>query len=115
MNLSRTKLFILCLVVIFLVSIAVLWPSFSDDNEGSYKPGLITVNDSAVMRAQQLYLEARNTNKDFSQGFCLSNDLLPGWVAAVNGSAPNLCQALLEGRAEHLVELDINGQVVRVK
>lgn len=98
-----------------MVALAVLWPRLTTAQIGIYKAGLSTESDSAVTRAQKLFKEAKSVNEDFSKGFCLSNDLLPGWVASVNGSAAALCQALMEGRAEHFVELDLNGIVIRVK
>jgi len=75
----------------------------------------------AVAKAKALYLQEKLQGKDFSQGPCLAEDLLPGWVADIahNPREPiddlpeNQCQAYRQGKAQHFVELDTNGEVIR--
>lgn len=78
--------------------------------------------DLAVAQAKELYRQAMLNNEDLSNGPCLSNDLIPDWVAdiahnprqAVDNQPENQCSAFREGRAHHFVELDLEGNVIKV-
>lgn len=88
-----------------------------------YRPGVWPEADKAVHQAQNLYLIRKEAEVDFSSGPCLSNDLIPGWVADIvhnprqdiDNSLQNQCPAFLEGRAKHFIELDLEGNLVRVR
>lgn len=123
----KDKLLLLVLSVILVVSVIVV---FSNDNNplqgkirgGVYKPGISADADRAVNQAQKVYQEKKDLGVDFSTGPCLTNDLLPDWVLDIAHSPrislddlpANQCQAYLEKRAKHFVELDPNGVVLRV-
>lgn len=55
------------------------------------------------------------------EGPCLSNEIIPGWVADIahqprtqkDNSPVNQCDAYREGRAKHFVELDPDGHYLR--
>lgn len=95
---------------------------FSNENL-PYNPGQSSEYDKAVGQALILYNQQKELGEDFSTGPCLSNDLTPGWVADIvhnprtkeDDLPQNQCQAFLEGRAKHFVELDLNGALVRVE
>lgn len=114
-------LFISVLTVILGVAYIVYTKNAAPSD--TYRPGLWKEADSAVNQAQALFRLKKSQGEDFSNGPCLSNDLMPGWVAdtvhsprqSVDDLPQNQCQAYLEGRAKHFVELDLNGNVVRVK
>lgn len=109
---SKVMLFSISLSVILLALFIVY---LLRNKEFVYKSGSWPEADSAVNQAQYLYQIKRESGVDFSSGFCLSNDLAPGWVAYINGLSGNNCQAYLEGRASHFVELDAMGNLIRVK
>ena len=117
---QRDFLFILTLTVIAVTSLAV-WQINRKD--GEYKPGVSMINDRAVNTALMVYESQKKLKKDLSDGPCLSNDLLEDWVADLvhnpripdDDLAENQCAALLDGTATHFVELDLEGNVVRVK
>jgi hypothetical protein len=117
---QREFLFILTLTVIAVTSLAV-WQINRKD--GEYKPGVSMINDRAVNTALMVYESQKKLKKDLSDGPCLSNDLLEDWVADLvhnpripdDDLAENQCAALLDGTATHFVELDLEGNVVRVK
>lgn len=122
----KAKTLVLSLIVLILVSSATVFLMGGnpfDFENNKYKPGVSYEMDIAVSQAQSLYYQKNKLGIDFSEGPCLTNDLLPGWVAdmvhvpreKVDNLAENQCQAYLEGRAQHFVELDLNGEVVRVK
>ncbi len=79
--------------------------------------------DTAVNQAQHVYRQRRDRGEDFSVGPCLSDALMPGWVADIAHSPrlptddlpENQCPAYREGRAEHFVELDPEGNLIRAK
>lgn len=117
---SKHKLFFFILTVILFISTGVLW--FNVKNQ-KYVPGRFSEHDKAVNQALVLFQEAKKTNIDLSKGPCLSNALLEGWVADIVHSPrqdlddlpENQCSAFREGRAKHFVELDLEGNAVRVK
>lgn len=94
-------------------------PKKSED----YKPGVSYDEDTAVNQAQFLYSQRNINGVDFSSGPCLSNAVIPGWVVDIAHSPrlpiddlpENQCSAFKEGRAKHFVELDPEGNVIRVK
>lgn len=88
-----------------------------------YIPGRWPEADVAVNQAGHFYQVAKSTGTDFSKGFCLANDLMPGWVADIVHSPrqimddlpENQCPSYLEGKVKHFVELDTEGNLIRVK
>lgn len=79
--------------------------------------------DTAVNQARFLYSQRKSEREDFQRGPCLSNALMPGWVVDIAHSPriplddlpQNQCPAFLEGRANHFVELDPEGNLIRAK
>lgn len=124
---SKGKLLILVLSVIAVVSLSIVYfhetNPFNSALRGNYKPGLSSEFDTMVGRAQKIYKDRKALGIDLSTGPCLTNDLDDNWVAdivhnprqPVDNLAENQCPAFLEGRATHFVELDANGEVVRIK
>ncbi len=102
------------------MAIAILW--FNVQNRG-YKPGVSPIYDKAVNQARAVYKDKKAIGTDFSNGPCISNELLPGWVADIvhkprqdiDDLPQNQCQAYIEGRSKHYVELDQDGNIVRVR
>lgn len=88
----------------------------------AYKKGTSASNDKAIATAKSVFKQQIATGVDMSSGPCLSNDLMKDWVADVVHSPrepvddlpENQCQAYLERRASHFVELDTSGNLVRV-
>lgn len=121
MNLSRSVMVVLVLMVILGAS-AIIYIRNSNTNN-TYKPGIWPEADQAVAQAQYLYNKAKDQGVDFKNGPCLSNALIPGWVLdlAHNPREPvddlpeNQCKAYLEGSAKHFVEMDLKGNILRVK
>lgn len=123
----KGKLLILVLSVIAVVSLAIVYVHetnpFNAEIKGKYKPGLDDEIDNAVGKAQKIYKDREAIGTDFTTGPCLTNDLLPDWVVDIahnprqkqDDLAENQCPAFLEGRAKHFVELDLDGEVIRVK
>lgn len=113
--------------LLILVLMAILTASFliyiTNTQKDLYKPGVWPEADRAVSQANHLYNTKKVEGIDFKNGPCLSNDLQPNWVAdivhvprqTVDDDLQNQCQAYLEGRAKHFVELDLEGNLVRVK
>ncbi len=116
----RTRLFWGVLIfVLLMATLTVIFNQQQVSKEMKFKMD----SEHAVFLAQGLYRKAVKEGVKFSSGPCLTNDLMPGWVADIvhNPRQPvddlpgNQCQAYLEGRAKHFVELDLKGNVVRVK
>jgi len=79
--------------------------------------------DLAIQRAQELFAQKKAEGMDFTDGPCLSEYLMEGWVADIahfprrrsDDFPENQCQAYLRGEAQHFVELDPNGKVIRAR
>lgn len=104
-----------------VLTIAFIVIRFS--NPPVYKKGSSVTYDSAISAAKSLYKKRLSEGLDIASGPCLTNDLKPGWVVDIVHSprtsednlAKNQCQAYLEGRATHFIELDLSGNLVQVR
>jgi len=122
----KIKLFTVFFLMIVLVAGWTIYSnrktSLYEQTSSTYKPGVDAEVDTAVNQAQQYYRQKKALGEDFSTGPCLTNDLMANWVVdivhvprtAEDNLPENQCQAYLEGRAKHFVELDTNGNLVRV-
>jgi hypothetical protein len=116
----RTKLFLLSLIFVLAVGAGVFKMNESKviKNEAS-----VTISDSAVAKARAVYLRALSLGTDMTNGPCLSNDLMPDWVVdivhspreVIDDLPHNQCQRYIDGFSKHIVELDLSGNVVRVR
>ena len=104
-----------------VISVAVL--VIQTNQPPAYKKGSSSTYDTAVRGALALFQRRTKEGMNMETGPCLTNDLMPDWVVDVVHSPrepsddfpENQCQAYREGRADHFVELDINGNLVRVR
>lgn len=110
----------LTLVVIAIVSLITV---LTDKREKVYRPGISEINDNAVNQSLTIYQAAKAQGVDLSNGPCLSNALMKGWVLdivhsprqSIDDLPENQCTAYLNDKTKHIVELDLNGNVIRVK
>jgi len=115
----KLLLLLICLAVILIPAVII----YKTQDTDQYKPGLWPEADTAVNQARHFYEIKKSAGDDFRDAPCLSNNLMDNWVADIvhspRASADNLagnqCPAYLSGKAEHFVELDIYGNIVRVK
>jgi hypothetical protein len=76
----------------------------------------------ATYLAREAFLQAKADEVDFSQGPCISDNLMPGWVVdmvhtprlAIDDKKENKCPAIVSGRVKHLIELDTKGNLVNI-
>lgn len=79
--------------------------------------------ETASNQARFFYKQKVERKESLRLGPCLSDALMDGWVADIVHSPrtpeddlpENQCPSYIEGRAKHIVELDIEGRVVKVK
>lgn len=117
---SRLSLVIIVLMVISTSSFLIF---ITNNTPSRYKPGIWPEADRAASQANHVYQLAKQRGVDFSSGPCLSNSLVEGWVLDIvhNPRTPeddlpeNQCGTYLEGQAKHFVELDTEGNLIRVK
>lgn len=121
MKLTDKKfLFWFVLIIVLVTTFCVLY--FGRDSSFIYKQGTSIETDRVVWAALGLFKKEAK-GMDLSSGPCLTNDLIPDWVVDIvhnpreetDNLPQNQCQAYLEGRAKHLVEIDMEGNVIRVK
>ncbi len=110
------------LLLLLVLTVIVLTAGFTlIINSGLPKAPLKSEVDTAVNQAKHLYNLEKQTGRDFSNGPCLSNALLPGWVLDIAHSprqpiddlAENQCSAYREGKAKHFIELDPSGNLIK--
>lgn len=117
---SRLSLVIIVLMVIATSTFLIF---ITDKTPYKYKPGIWPEADNAVSQAAHVYNLAKERNLDMSSGPCLSNSLISGWVldivhsprSADDDLVDNQCGTILNGQAKHIIELDPEGNLVRVK
>lgn len=79
--------------------------------------------EAAVVEAKAVFIAQEGQGVDFSNGPCLTNNLMPDWVADVahnpredvDDNPANQCSAYANGTAHHFVELDTEGQLIRAR
>lgn len=106
-----------------VVSLTALTTILIFGKKDIYTPGVNKTVDSAVAQSRKVYNEKKKEGIDFTNGPCLSNDLISGWVLDlvhnprlnIDDLKSNQCAAFLEGRAKHFIEMDLKGNIVRVK
>ena len=120
-------LFFATFFLIISVASTVVYLDYQNTNSikpgEEYKPGISLEKDSAVNQAIAEYQRQKALGVDFSDGPCLTNDLMSNWAADIAHSPRskednlkiNQCQSVIEKRVLHFVELDPDGNVIRVK
>ena len=114
----KLYLVLLSLAVIIITSYLIL-----KLNASMVQPVRKSELETAINQAKHFYNQKKSLGEDISNGPCLSNALIPNWAADIVHSPrtkqddlpENQCPAFLEGRAEHFVELDLEGNLVRAQ
>jgi hypothetical protein len=121
MNMARRNLFLFVATLLVIVGSAGATYFLFIKTPSNYQVGANSEVDKAVQKAKELYIEKRAKGEDIKNGPCLSNSLMPGWVAdlvhnpraKVDDLPSNQCSSFVKGQASHFVELDLDGNVVR--
>ena len=79
--------------------------------------------DLAIAQAKELWRAKFIMGEDLSNGPCLSNKVVPDWVAdiahnprqAIDDLPENQCSAYRDGTARHFVELDPEGNLIKAQ
>ena len=77
--------------------------------------------DQAIRVAKELYQQKKAEGLDFSNGPCLSDEIIPDWCVdiahwprqPIDNRPENQCRSYREGRVHHFVELDEDGNLIR--
>lgn len=113
---SKNLLFILTLIIISTTAY-LTWII----NTSLYKSVPKNEVDTAINQARLLFKQEKG--RDFSNGPCLSDALLPNWVLdiahrprlPIDDLPQNQCPGYLEGKQKHFVELDPEGNLIRAQ
>ncbi|MBI2601014.1 hypothetical protein HYW42_03610 [Candidatus Daviesbacteria bacterium] len=120
---GKTALLILVLSVILITAVLTILFLTDKSKSEQYRPGERSEIDAVINQAKHIYGLRKKEDTDFSQGPCLTNALMPGWVLdlvhsprlEIDDLEENQCKSFLEGSATHFVELDLEGNLVRVR
>lgn len=115
---SKNLLFYLSLTIILLTAFLTLVI-----NSLSPQPLSKAEVETAINQARHLYQQEKEKGRDFLSGPCLSDALLPNWVVDVahnprqslDDRSENQCPSYVEGRSQHFVELDTDGNLIRAE
>lgn len=108
------------LSVIFVASFLLMGCTFLP-KQSAKKP--LTDRDLAIQKAQELFKEKQKEGIALIEGPCLSDEIIPDWVAdvahtprqPVDDLPENQCSAYNSGIAHHFVELDVAGRIIRAE
>jgi hypothetical protein len=114
---------LLVLTVFVVAVVSLLTIMFNTRGQRAYKPGVNATHDEAVNQAVRIFKTSKEQGTDLSSGPCLTNALQPGWVLdvvhnprqKVDDLPENQCSTYGEGQSKHIVEIDLEGNVVLVK
>ncbi len=114
---SKNGLFLLTLIILF----ATAYLTLATSNNSSKL--LRSEIETATNQAKHLYRQEKDKGRDFSDGPCLSNALLPNWVVdiahnpriTIDDLPQNQCPGFREGKAQHFIELDTEGNLIRAQ
>ena len=117
-TMPKNLLLVLALIVILITAYLTLLI-----NAPSPKSVSKSEVETAINQAQYLYRQEKAKARDFSNGPCLSDALLPNWVLDIahhprlpaDDLPQNMCPGYIEGRALHFVELDPEGNLIRAQ
>lgn len=83
-----------------------------------------TERDLAIEYAKEIYKQKKSEDIDFSNGPCIANPIpeLPGWVVdiahdprqEVDNLPENQCSAFSLKQSNHFIELDENGEIIKI-
>ena len=79
--------------------------------------------DLAIIKARELCQVKLAEGEDLSQGPCLDENLMTGWVADIahdprvemDNDSTNQCQNFIDGTAEHFVELTTTCELIKAE
>lgn len=110
------------LCILFIIGIIGVVYFFNRFNSKSSPKNPELSSQKVIDLAKELYQEKKAQGLNFSNGPCLSNNLLPDWVVdiahdprqPIDDMPENQCTVFREGRAHHFVEFDTNGNLIRI-
>lgn len=118
----------ICLALIAALLTAGCGQSISNTAEtvtgaGAIKQKLQADRDLAIANARTIFNQEQTQGRDFTNGPCLSENLINDWVLdivhdprqPVDNKLENQCAAYRSGKARHFVEMDLKGNVVRTE
>lgn len=122
------KRIIIVLILVILISGVIIFIQKSSQQKDTKNPSatmdkvLQSDNNEAVKKAKEIFQQKKAAGVDMSSGPCLSNKLLPDWVAdvahnprqSVDDLPQNQCNAFATGTAHHFIELDTEGNLIRI-
>ena len=123
---DKRSLFVIAFFVLLLVSsglIATLGVAYLRTDESILGVTISDDRSAAIEEAYLVYERYKQEDLDFSNGPCLSNELIQDWVldivhdprTEVDDQPGNQCRDYILGVAHHFVEIDPEGKLIRAE
>jgi len=121
------KIIVIAIILIVLVFIGLMFfldvKPVSKSSVPALEQEIKDEQQKMIERAQQLFINKKNAGIDMDSAPCLTNNLAPGWVVdvahnprqAIDNYPENQCSDYREGKAEHFIELDTLGNLIKIK
>lgn len=84
-------------------------------------PDEVSAQQTLITKAQQMYNKTKSSGQDLSNGPCLGSinddwvvDIVHNPRTDVDNLNQNQCTDFLAGTAHHFIELDLNGNIIRI-
>ena len=123
---DKATIFLIGFVVVLLVSsglLATLGVAYLRTGESILGVSITDDRSAAIEEAYLVYERYNQEGLDFSNGPCLSNELIQDWVLDIvhdpridiDNKPENQCHDYILGVANHFVELDTDGNLIRAE
>lgn len=116
---------VVAFVVIFGAMLIYIMPDFEPPrhNVNVKRMSFQEQKEAAIRYASEEYKLLQSEGKDFSSGPCIAENIISGWSVdvvhlpriALDDLSSNQCQRPRKSKKQHLIELSVDGDLVRVQ
>lgn len=115
--------FILGLVVLYVLAMLIMQVRPVNNEAEEMSVMYTSLEQDLITQAQTIYNTKKEQGLDLSSGPCLTDQLIGGWVVdvahqprqAIDDLPENLCPSYVAGDPVQMIELDLDGNLIRLK
>jgi len=115
--------FLLMLFAVIMIVVRCSPQATTNDEPKSSGKKITSFEEDLVQQAQQIYFQKKAQKVDFTNGPCISDNLASSYVVdiaheprqAIDDLPENQCPAFLSGKIKHFIELNPEGNLIRIQ